>query len=271
MPLPPFHLHLDVLAVVFVLAFGYSYAERVLRPLHNPGAVPATRKQWWSFQMGVFTILLSAGWPMHDLAEQTLFTFHMIEHTIIGYLTPVLLLRGMPRWMADATLGHRLVAPWLRRLANPVVGFFSFNILIVFVHWPAAVGWQLDSEFLHLSMHAVLFGTGMLLFLPIHSPTPAIPRMAEPMQMLYLFLNTIIPIVPASFLAFSHDPLYPMYGEGPASWGLTFQADQTIAGVFMKLVGGFYLFGSIAAIWFRWSGRERTLEAVERELAGTGR
>jgi putative membrane protein len=269
-PLPPIHLHLDVLAVVLALGFGYVYAERVLRPLRAPNAQPATRKQWWSWQMGVLTILLSAGWPMHDLAEETLFTFHMIEHTIIGYLTPVLLLRGMPRWMADTTLGHPSVARWLRPIAHPVVGFFSFNFLIVFVHWPVAVGWQLQSEWTHLAMHALLFGAGLLLFLPIHSPTIAIPRMAEPMQMLYLFMNTIIPIVPASFLAFSLDPLYPMYGDGPASWGLSFQSDQAMAGIFMKLVGGFYLLGSIAAIWFRWTGKERSLEGIERELAGTG-
>lgn len=267
MPLPAFHPHWDVLAVVTVLALGYAYAERRLRPVVAPNARPATTRQWWSWQIGVATILLSAGWPMHDLAEETLFTFHMIEHTIIGYLTPVLILRGMPRWMADATLG-RLPAT-VRKLAHPVIGFFSFNVMIVFVHWPEAVGWQLNSEFLHLSMHAVLFFAGTLMFLPIFSPTPAIPRLSEPMQMLYLALNTIIPIVPASFLAFSHEPLYPMYGGGPASWGLTFQEDQTIAGIFMKVVGGFYLLGSIAAIWFKWFRREQAVDRIERELAHT--
>lgn len=264
MPLPPFHLHLDVLAVVLVLSLGYVYADRVIRPIRGFPEIP--RRKWWSWQAGVFTILLSAGWPMHDLAEETLFTFHMIEHTIIGYLTPVLLLRGMPSWLGDATLGHPKVAGWLRPLAHPVVGFFSFNLLIVFVHWPAAVAWQLSNEPTHLVIHAVLFFSGLLLFLPIHSPTAAIPRMGEPMQMLYLFLNTIIPIVPASFLAFSHDPLYPMYGGGPASWGLTFQEDQTIAGIFMKVVGGFYLLGSIAAIWFRWYRQEQRLDQIERRM-----
>lgn len=267
MPLPPFHYHLDVLAVVLVLAGGYAYGERRLRAVLAPDAKPATGKQQASWYFGVLSILLAAGWPIHDLAEETLFTFHMVEHTIIGYLTPVLLLRGMPRWMADHTLGR--AARFIRPLAQPVFAFFLFNFLIVFIHWPEAVNWQLNHESSHLALHTLLFISGVLLFLPVHSPTPAIPRMVEPMQMLYLFLNTIVPIVPASFLAFSHEPLYPIYGDGPASWGLTFQEDQTIAGVFMKLVGGFYLLGSIAAIWFRWYRQERALDAVERELART--
>ncbi len=269
MPLPPFHYHFDVLAVVAILAGGYAYAEARLRPLTAPGSIPASRNQRISWYAGVGTVLLAAGWPMHDLAEQTLFSFHMVEHTIIGYLTPVLLLRGMPRWMADATLGR--AARWLRPLAQPVFAFFVFNFLIVFVHWPVAVNWQLGNEWSHLALHALLFGSGVLLFLPIHSPTPAIPRMVEPMQMLYLFMNTIVPIVPASFLAFSHDPLFPIYGDGPASWGLTFQEDQTIAGIFMKIVGGFYLLGSIAVIWFNWYKSERELDALERELVDASR
>lgn len=264
MPLPAFHFHGDVVAVVFFLAFGYFYAETRIRPVITP--TPATTRQRWSWTIGVLTILLSAGWPVHDLAEETLFFFHMFEHTLIGYLTPVLLLRGIPRWMADRTLGHPKVARWLRPLANPVVGFFSFNILIVLVHWPPAVAWQLNNEVTHFGMHVLLFGTGFLLFLPVYSPTPIIPRMAEPMQMLYLFLNTIIPIIPSTFLVFSTNPLYPMYGNGPASWGLTFQQDQTYAGLFMKLVVGLYLLLSIAAIWFRWSGREQALDRAQHDL-----
>lgn len=266
MPLPDFHLHLDVLALVFVLAVGWWWAERRLRPLVAPQSDPATRSQWRAWYSGVALMLLASGWPIHDLAEDTLFFFHMLEHMLIGYVVPPLLLVGMPRWMADATLGHRRVAPVLRRVATPVVGFVTFNAAIVAIHWPTAVAWQNQTEWAHFLVHLGFFATAVLLWLPVFSPTPAIPRMSPPGRIGYLFLNTIVPIVPASLLTFTDFAIYPSYGDGPRAWGLTPVEDQTIGGVLMKLGGAFYLLGIIARIWFRWIGEERTLETLERDL-----
>ncbi len=264
--LPAWSPHWDAWAVVAILVFGYWYAETRLRPVMAPEAQKATRSQWAFWLAGVVVIWLVSDWPIHELAEETLFTAHMFEHLLIGYVVPPLLFTGMPRWMADATLGNRYVAAILRPLARPVVAFFVFNATIVFVHWPEAVGWQNSNDLVHLGIHAFLFITGMLLWLPVFSPTQAIPRLRRPMQMLYLFLNTIIPTVPASFITFSREPLYPMYGDAALEWGLTPVADQTIAGIIMKIGGGLYLLGIIAYIWFRWTKEERQWDAIERDL-----
>ncbi len=269
MMLPEYTLHLDVWAILVIFAGAYWWAETRFRPHYATQAVAATRKQWRSWYLGVFFIWLASDWPMHDLAEQTLFTAHMIEHMIIGYIVPPLLLRGMPRWMADATLGHPKVAGWLKYLAHPVAGFFAFNSMMVLVHWPEAVTWQIEAEVTHFLYHSVLFVTGVMLWLPIYSPTPAIPRLSQPMQMLYLFLNTLIPTVPASFITFSEIPLYPIYGDGPAAWGLTLVGDQTLAGIVMKIGGGFLLLGRILSIWLDYTRNEREWDAIERELAAS--
>jgi len=269
MPLPAYHTHWDVWAVLTLLAVGYWYAEHRLRPLLAPMSSGATRRQWVSWYSGVFVIGLMSTWPVHDIAEESLFTAHMLEHMLIGYVVPPLLLNGMSRWLADATLGNRRVVPWLRPLAHPVVGFFAFNITIVAIHWPRAIEIQNTSEGLHFAAHVAMFVAGILMWLPVYSPTPHIRRLGAPMQMLYLFLNTIIPTVPASFITFSSTALYPVYGDGPARWGLTLISDQTIAGLVMKLGGGFYLIAIILSIWVRYNRDERRWDAIERELADT--
>ncbi len=91
--------------------------------------------------------------------------------------------------------------------------------------------------------------------------------MKPPMRMLYLFLCTIVPTVPASFLTFSHTPFYPSYGDAGLAWGMTALEDQTLAGVVMKLAGAFYLLGLLAVIWFRWMEEEREWDRIERSLA----
>ena len=265
--LPPYAFHFDVWAVLVILAGGYWWAERRIRLAAAPAADGASGRQWRSWYIGIFFMWLASDWPMHDLAEERLFTAHMLEHMIIGYVVPPLLLNGMSRWLADATLGSRFVLPWLKPLAHPVVGFFTFNIMLMIVHWPQAVTWQIETEVTHFLYHAVLFVTGVLMWLPVCSPTPAIPRLSRPMQMLYLFLNTLIPTVPASFITFSHVPLYPVYGDGPATWGLTLIGDQTIAGIVMKIGGGFLLLGRILSIWLKYNREEREWDAIERELA----
>jgi putative membrane protein len=265
-PLPDFHLHLDVLGLIVVLAVGWWWAETRIRPLAAPNAQPATRGQRRAWYWGLAVMLFASGYPVHDLAEETLVSFHMLEHMLIGYVVPPLLLIGLPRWMAEATIAHPRIVGVVRHFTTPVVGIVTFNIAIVAIHWPAAIEWQNTTEGAHFAIHVLFFLTAVAMWMAVFSPTPALPRMSRPGQIMYLFMNTIVPIVPASFLTFGNSVLYPVYGDAPLTWGLTAIEDQTIAGIIMKLGGGFYLFGLIARIWFRWIGEERTLDRLEREL-----
>ncbi len=264
--LPDFHIHADVLALVTTLAVGWWWLETRIRPLVAPTAEPASRKKWGAWYSGLAVILLAAGWPMHDLAEETLFTFHMVEHLLIGYVFPPLLLVGVPAWMAEHTIGRKAVARVIRPFATPVVGFFAFNFALIAIHWPEAITWQNTNEWSHFGIHVTFLATAFKLWLPVFSPTPAIPQMKRPMKLLYLFLCTIIPTVPASFLTFSSTELYPTYGDAGLAWGMTALEDQTTAGVVMKLAGAFYLLGLLAVIWFRWMDEEREWDRIERSL-----
>jgi putative membrane protein len=266
MPLPPFHLHLDVMALIAILAIGWWWADARIRPLVAPDAPPASRVQRRSWYWGVALMYVGSGWPIHELAEQTLFSFHMLEHMLIGYVVPPLLLIGTPRWLADRTIAHPRILPVIRHIATPVVGFVTFNTAIVAIHWPVAVAWQNQNEWAHFLIHLGFFTTAVLLWLPSFSPTPAIPKLSPPGRIGYTFLNTIVPIVPASLLTFSDVQLYPVYGDAPLTWGITAVEDQTIAGIVMKIGGAFYLLGMIGRIWFKWIAEERALDELEREL-----
>jgi putative membrane protein len=97
--------------------------------------------------------------------------------------------------------------------------------------------------------------------------------------MLYLFLQSLAPTIPASFLTFGRSPLYPIYATFPRVWNIGPLEDQLIAGLVMKLGGGLLLWGFIVAIWFRWYARDTregfdtvSLSAVERDVrAGLSR
>jgi putative membrane protein len=93
---------------------------------------------------------------------------------------------------------------------------------------------------------------------PVLSPLPELPALSPPSQMLYLFVQSLAPTIPASFLTFGTEPLYPVYATFPRIWGVDALTDQLVAGLVMKLVGGAILWVVIAVVFFRWAQQERT-------------
>ena len=133
-------------------------------------------------------------------------------------------------------------------------------------HWPAVNELMITSDVAHFAIHAVFFTSAVFMWMPVVSPMPAVPRIAPPARAFYLFLHSIIPTVPASFLTFGTKPIYEIYDAFPKLWGFDTITDQTVAGLIMKLVGGLYLWAIIAVIWFRWYNEEQRWEAREKEL-----
>ncbi|MGH9000834.1 MAG: cytochrome c oxidase assembly protein [Acidimicrobiia bacterium] len=256
------HPHPDVWVLVVVLAGGYVWALRRLGPDHvAPGAAVATRAQKTAYGLGVFSLWLGADWPMHDLAESYLYSAHMTQHLIFTLVAPPLLLLGTPGWMLRALLGPPAVFRVVRSLARPVPALVAFNGLIVVTHWPAFVDATLRSELLHFGAHAVVFVAALLMWCPVAAPLPELRPLSPPAQMLYLFLQSIVPTVPASFLVFSEQAVYRFYEDVPRLWGISVIDDQRIGGLLMKLAGGALLWAVIAVLFFRWHSAE---EADER-------
>ena len=78
------------------------------------------------------------------------------------------------------------------------------------------------------------------------------PTLSYPGRMVYLFLQSIVPTVPASFLTFGTQPLYSFYATAPRIWGVSVLTDQTVAGLIMKLLGGAILWTVLAVVFFKW-------------------
>ena len=89
------------------------------------------------------------------------------------------------------------------------------------------------------------------MWMPIVSPLPEL-RASYPGQMLFLFLNSVLPTVPGGFLTFAEGSLYDVYDHDVRLWDMTVTDDQQAAGLIMKLAGGFYIWSIIALLFFKW-------------------
>jgi putative membrane protein len=251
-----------------MLAIAYLGPQRV-----PPGARPASTGQKIAFFLGVFALWAGEEWPLHELAEDYLFSAHMVQHLLFVFVGPPLLLVGTPMWLLRALVGRGTRFKVIRFLTRPIPALLLFNGAIAAMHWSVVVNLQVDSATFHVGFHAVLITTALLMWSVVVAPLPELRRLPEPGRMLYLFLQSVVPTVPASFLTFSSGVLYSAYAAAPRIWGIDAVADQRIAGLIMKLGGGLLLWSVIAYMFFKWNAREEaqrpeevTWEDFEREL-----
>lgn len=269
------HLHPDVLLLCVGLLCGYFYAVTTLR-LRLSDAGRIRRSQTVYFSLGVLAIYVAAGSPVHDISEEYLLSMHMFQHMLFTLVAPPLLLAGIPAWLWQALFRQRGVMPVAKVLVNPLVAFGAFNFLIVVTHLPHVVDYALQEHWFHFVVHAALVTSAMMMWWPVMSSVPELPRLSYPLQMSYLFVQSLLPAVIGSFITFSRTAVYDFYGEAPRIWGLDPVEDQQIGALVMKLVGSLILWAFIGVAFFRWYAREEAeakgpaWREVEEELKELG-
>jgi putative membrane protein len=132
------------------------------------------------------------------------------------------------------------------------------------IHVPAVVELMVTSELAHFLLHVAVFVTGVLMWWRVVDPIPDLPSLQPFLKMGYVFLQSLVPTIPASFMTLGENPLYPIYETLPRLWGISAHTDQVIAGLIMKVGGGLLLWTVMAAIWFRWWAREQQLDRAMR-------
>jgi putative membrane protein len=258
----PFHVHWDVVGFVAALLIFYVYGIRVLAAEHAPTSEPVvTRRQIAWFTTGIVAFLAVEGWPVHDIGGGSLFTFHMIEHMTLALIVPPAILKGIPWWLMR--LAFRPILPVIRVMTKPLPAIVFFNAVLALIHVPTVLEAMLSSEPVHFVFHLLLLLSATLMWWPVIGPIPDLPKLAPPYAMGYLFVQSLVPTIPASFLTFATDVTYKVYDTFPRLWGLDVQTDQLIAGLIMKIGGGVVLWTAITVIWFKW--------AAEEERSGSAR
>jgi putative membrane protein len=275
---PAWEPHPDVLLLVGLLVAGYAIALARIAPRTLPtGAPVASRFQVTCFGLGAFALLLGSEWPMHDLAEGYMYSVHMVQHLLFTMVAAPLLLLGTPGWLARRLLRPVWVFRTVRWMSRFIPALILFNLVVVLVHWPAVVDLTLRSGLAHFVAHVILVVSAFVIWMPIVSPLPEVPRLAPPLRMAFLFLQSVVPTIPASFLTFGSHPLYRRYESLPKLWGISALDDQLIAGLIMKIGAGLLIWALIAVIFFRWAAAEERrnrpgpgLRDLDRELTEMG-
>lgn len=234
----------SVVVGIFVACFAYTYLAR---------QYPPTRLQISFFAGAVLAVVLALASPLHVLSEQYLFTAHMAQHVLLIMVMPPLLLASVRPEMARTVVR---AGPVSRFLTRTLIAWFSCNLIFAISHVPSVYDALLRSHSLHIGSHLAFMATGILLWWPIMSPLPELPRIPYAAQLLYIFLQVLPGAIIGGLIANTERILYQVYADAPRVFDLTPIQDHQLGSIVMWVGGGTFFLLAFTVVFFRWAARD---------------
>ena len=244
-----FSVHASTVIGILALAALYEWRSRVHR---RAGGEPLGRGRPTVLAIALITLFLSLNGWLHDLSDSYLFSAHMVQHLVLALVVAPLLIMATPGWMLRPAFASRPVNAVARWVTNPLRAFAIFNVVMAAWHLPPLYNLAMAHHNVHIVQHLMFLVAAVLMWWPILSPLPELPRLAYPLQMLYLFLMSIPMSIVAVYIAYANSVLYPAYATAPRIWGISPMQDQLIGGLIMWIPGGLFFFTIISVIFFKW-------------------
>ena len=193
---------------------------------------------------------------MGPLGAGYLVSVHTVQYLLLTFVTPPLLVSGTSRATLRALLQRQWISLLARQLTRPLIAFAIFNLVMLATHLPQVVDGLAKTQIGSFAVAMSWLGAGLVFWWQVLAPLPELNPLPVPGRIVFLIVNIFIPIVPASFLTFADYPIYRLYELAPPIDGVSTRVDQQIAGLLMKIVGGFTIFGIATVLFFRWSAEE---------------
>jgi putative membrane protein len=253
--------HPEVVGGLAALALLYLRQARALTS-------PPPRGRQLSFALGLLVLAGTLNGPLHDLSDHYLFSAHMVQHLLLTLVAPPLLLAGLAPGMLAPVLRRERLRRALARLTRAPVTFVVYNVALLLWHLPGPYNAALEHHSLHIVEHLTFIATAVLLWWPILSPEPSLPRIHYSAQLLYLFLLGLPMTAVAALITMADVPLYPFYAAAPRVWALSPLEDQRLGGLIMWVPAGIAPLAAFTAVFFRWAAVESE-ESAQIEESST--
>ena len=255
---------LDPLQLAPVLLAALAYAMRA-RTLRRRGT-PMARYRIFLFALGILLLLAAFASPIAAIGEQELFSFHMLQHVLIGDLAPLFLLAGLSGPMLRPLLAFRTVER-LRVLANPIVALPIWALNLYLWHVPFLYEAAVRHSAVHALEHVAFFTAGLIMWLPVLETLPAPEWFGTGPKLAYIACVRVVETVLGNVFVWSGAVFYGVYARGDELWGISPLQDQGLAGAVMMIEGSIVTIVALAWLFLRLAQEgELRQELLERGL-----
>jgi putative membrane protein len=244
------------LIIVIAVVIWHEIGLRRLAARSRPERTRERRLRSLWFYAGLAVLLIAVESPI-DYWADSYFMVHMVQHLLLMFAAPTLVVAGAP-WqpLLDALPGRSgrsvtrevMTGGWSRPLRalggfflRPWVAVFSFNFVMVLWHIPALFDLAEDNSAVHIwLMHSSFFAAGVIFWLqfipspPFRSQMPVLGRAAA-----LIVTNVVMIVIAMSLSIFTTHSVYTAYAHVP---GVTLPpfADQQIGAAILWVCGDFW-------------------------------
>lgn len=216
------------------------------------------------FYLSLAIVYLAVGSPLDQIGEDYLFSAHMIQHLLLMYVSPVLMIVGLQPAAVDDWFGaHPRITSALRRLLHPVTTGLLFSIVFSLWHVPSLYEAALADKTIHIIEHVTIWIPSVGVAWNLFSSSRKIPALSYPGRLLMLFILTVAQLPVFGVLTMSGEVLYPTYEWAPRIIDLSAIDDQVLGGLFMKVGGMLFVMPIFAYCFYQWSQTTKSDETVE--------
>jgi cytochrome c oxidase assembly factor CtaG len=273
-----------IMVAALVLAQEVGLAR--LRGRSDPARSRTRRLRSLAFYGGLGVLVLAIDSPIDYWASDYFFV-HMLEHLLIAFYAPILIVLGAP-WIpllfalpvaARRKVGRavmlgswsRVLRPVGRVVASPWFALLSFNVVMVAWHVPALFDLAEENQAVHIwLMHGSFLVTGILFWLQIIPSHPFRPK-ASPLWQAGAIISTnvVMFVLAMSLSIFTATSWYSTYAHIP---GVTLSpfADQQIGAAILWVCGDFWAVPALVVVLKRAIDQEGSLSGVLERLSHRG-
>jgi cytochrome c oxidase assembly factor CtaG len=271
------------LIIVIVLVGWHEIGLARLARRSRPERTRQRRVRSLAFYGGLAALLIAVESPIDYWADDYFFV-HMIQHLLLMFAAPTLvvagapwqpLLDGLPGRAGRSATGAVMRGSWSRPLRaicgwllRPWVAVALFNIVMLAWHVPALFDLAENNQAVHIwLMHSSFFVAGVLFWLQFIPSAPFRMRMPPVSQALAIAgTNLVMWILAMSMSFLSQGSWYPVYDHIP---GVTLPpfADQQIGAGILWVCGDFWAIPCMVIVFRRIIAQDGGVgSAVERIL-----
>jgi len=273
-----------IIAIVVAAWHEIGLARLAARSRPERNRERRLRSIW--FYAGLAVLLIAVQSPIDYWADDYFFV-HMIQHLLLMFAAPTLIVAGAP-WqpLLDALPGRSgkaatrtvLTADWTRPL-RAVAGFFLrpwiailiFNAVMIIWHLPGPYDLAERNQTVHIwLMHSSFFIAGLLFWLQFIPSLPFRIRMTPVAQAAALLATNVVMWVLAMAMGFlSSTSWYAVYQHVP---GVTLPpfADQQIGAGILWICGDFWAIPTMIFVVRRLMAEDGTMSAAVDRILGRG-
>jgi cytochrome c oxidase assembly factor CtaG len=274
------------LIIAIVLVIWHEIGLHRLARRSRPERTRQRRLRSLWFYCGLAVLLIAVQSPIDYWADDYFFV-HMIQHLLLMFAAPTLivagapwqpLLDGLPGRFGRSATREVMRGGWSRPLRalggaalRPWVAVALFNIAMLAWHVPLLFDLGQNNQTVHIwLMHASFFTTGVLFWLQFIPSPPFRMRMLPVAQAAALVAtNVIMWILAMSMSILTSGSWYPVYNHIPGVT-LTPFADQQIGAGILWVCGDFWAIPAMIVVMRRLIAEDGSVSAAVDRMLGRG-